>query len=88
MYLYRVVVGVSTHSHATSVALKAGIQEDLVGRVDQVLEEMSKGLPASLPVSLLNLENLHQLVSCLLDVDFGKEEEVESFIERMGDMIV
>merc|ERR1712013_586347 len=88
VYLYRVVVGVSTHSHATSVALKAGIQEDMVGRVDQVLEEMSKGLPASLPDSLLNLENFHQLVSCLLDVDFGKEEEVELFIERMGDMIV
>ena len=59
-----------------------------MGRVDQVLEEMSKGLPASLPDGLLNLENIHQLVSCFLSADLGKEEEVEIFIERVGDMIV
>ena len=84
----RVLIKKKKGSHARSVALKAGIQEDLVGRVDQVFEEMVKGLPASMPDSLLNLEDIHQLVSCFLDVDIGKEEETHLFTERLADMKV
>ena len=48
VYLYRMVVGVSASSQARSVALKAGVQEPLEDRADQVLGAMVKGVSASL----------------------------------------
>ena len=47
VYLYRMVVGVSASSQARSVALKAGVQEDLEDRADQGLGGMVKGVSAS-----------------------------------------
>ena len=88
VYLYKVVVGVSTNSHARCVALKAGIQEILVARADQVLEDMVKGLPASLATNILNLENFHQFVSCFLDVDFRTEKEIDIFIQKALEFVV
>ena len=88
VYLYRMVVGVSASSQARSVALKAGVQEPLEDRADQVLGGMVKGVSASLHDSLLNLENFHQLVSNFLDVDLRSGEEVDSFKERIGGVMV
>ena len=88
VYLYRMVVGVSASSQARSVALKAGVQEPLEDRADQVLGGMVKGVSASLHDSLLNLENFHQLVSNFLDVDLRSGEEVDSFKERIVGVMV
>ena len=88
VYLYRLVVGVSGSSQARTVALKAGIQEDLVDRADQVLQGLVKGQPANLQDSLLSLESIHQLVSCFLDVDLEKEEEVDIYIGRLGEVVM
>jgi len=88
VYMFKLVVGVSGTSQARNVALKAGVQEDLVNRADRVLEGLVKGQPAGLEESLLSLENIHQIVSCYLDVDLGKEEEVDIFIEKLEELVM
>ena len=85
VYLYKLAMGVSGSSQARSVALKAGIQEDLVDRMDQVLVE---GRPADLQDGLLSLESVHKLVSCFLDVELDKEEVVDIFMGRLGEVVL
>ena len=50
------------------MTLKAGIQEDLLNRVDRVLKGLVLGQPAGFMENLLALEDIHQIV------DLGNEE--------------
>ena len=86
VYLYKIVEGVCDYSHAMPVARKAGVEEEVLERAEQILNAISNKSHIQSNRSLINQKHVTDTISMFLNLDLDDHNKVNDFMILIRDI--
>ena len=83
LYYFKITEGISRFSHATKVARRAGLEDDIIKRAEVVLDDIVNDDGITENRDLINKKIVSDLMSHLLEMNIENEDEVELFLEQI-----
>jgi len=86
VYLFRIVEGICDYSHALPVARKAGLEEEVLERAEEVLNAIMNKSPIQSNRSLINQKLVTDTISMFLNLDLDDHDKVNDFMMLVKDI--